>query len=312
MSKVHIRKKKKQHWLIKDLTKNYQLLLLILPAVAMTVLFNYVPMYGIQLAFKNYRTKDGIWGSEWVGFEHFKRFFDSYYFGTVIRNTLVISILTIIVGFVLPLIFALMLNEVKNTRFKKLVQTVTYAPHFISVTVLVGMLFAFLSPSSGIINVMIKMFGGEPIAFMQESEWFIPIYLISEQWQNLGWGAVVYIAVLSSVDAELHEAATIDGATRFQRIWYINLPCLKPTAIVMLIMSMGSVLGVGFEKAYLMQTPLNLSVSEVLSTYVYKIGIVSSQYEFSTAVGLFTSVVSLILLLIVNGIARKLGEESLW
>lgn len=312
MSKAHTREKRKRHWLIRDLTQHYQLLLLILPAIAMVILFNYVPMYGIQLAFKDYRVADGIWGSKWVGFKHFRRFFDSYYFTTVIRNTLVISILTIIVGFVFPLVFALMLNEVKNSRFKKLVQTVTYAPHFISVTVMVGMLFAFLSPTSGIINVIIQWFGGEPIAFMQEESWFVPVYLISEQWQNLGWGAIIYIAVLSSVDTELYEAAAIDGATRMQRIRHINLPCLKPTAMIMLIMSTGSVLGVGFEKVYLMQTPLNLSVSEVLSTYVYKIGLVNSQYEFSTAVGLFTSVINLVVLLIVNRISRKIGEESLW
>lgn len=312
MSKALTKKKKKRHWLIEDLTKHYQLLILLLPAFALVVVFNYVPMYGILLAFKDYRAVDGIWGSEWVGFEHFERFFSSYYFTTVIKNTLIISISTIIIGFILPIVFALMLNEIKYSPFKKFVQTVTYAPHFISVTVLVGMLFAFLSPTSGVVNTIIEAFGGDPIAFMQEPKWFLPVYLISEQWQNLGWGSIIYIAVLSSVDMELHEAATIDGASRLQRIWYINLPCIKPTAMIMLIMSTGSVLGVGFEKIYLMQTPLNLSVSEVISTYVYKIGLVNSQYEFSTAVGLFTSVISMIILLIVNAISKKVGEQSLW
>ncbi len=307
-----VRSRGKKRWILRDLRKNYQLLLMLLPALALVILFNYVPMYGIQLAFKNYRAVDGIWGSRWVGFEHFERFFSSYYFTTVIRNTLLISISTIIVGFIFPMIFALMLNEIKNTRFKKLVQTITYAPNFISITVMVGMLISFLSPTSGIVNVIIKAFDGEGIAFMQESKWFLPIYLISEQWQNLGWGTIIYLAVLSSVDMELYEAATIDGASRMQQIWYINLPCLKPTATIMLIMSAGSVLGVGFEKIYLMQTPLNLSISEVLSTYVYKRGIIDSQYDFSTAVGLFTSVISLIVLLIVNGISKKIGEESLW
>ncbi len=302
----------KKRWVLKDLRKHYQLLFMLLPALALIILFNYIPMYGIQLAFKNFRATDGIWGSEWVGFEHFERFFSSYYFTTVIRNTLLISISTIIVGFIFPVIFALMLNEVKHTRFKKLVQTVTYAPHFISITVMVGMLISFLSPTSGIINVIIKAFGGEGIAFMQEAKWFLPVYLISEQWQNLGWGTIIYLAVLSSVDMELYEAATIDGAGRLQKIWYINLPCLKPTATIMLIMSAGSVLGVGFEKIFLMQTPLNLSISEVLSTYIYKRGVIDSQYDFSTAVGLFTSVISLIVLLIVNAVSKKIGEESLW
>lgn len=303
---------RKKHWILTDLWSHRWLLLFLLPAVAMIVLFNYVPMYGIQLAFKEYWPKEGIWGSPWTGFDHFERFFSSYYFGTVMKNTLTVSICSILVGFPLPIIFALMLNEVKNSKFKRLVQTATYAPHFISVTVMVSMLFAFLSPSNGIINVILKACGVEPIAFMQEQKWFLPIYLISEQWQHLGWGAIIYISVLSGVDPQLHEAAIIDGATRMQRILYINLPHLKPTALIMLILSTGNVLSVAFEKIFLMQTPLNLSNSEVLSTYVYKMGLMDAQYEFSTAVGLFTSVVSLVVLLIVNSISRKVGEESLW
>ena len=297
----------------RDLRRNYQLYLLILPAFALIILLNYVPMYGVQLAFKDYNASVGIWGSEWVGFKHFERFLSSYFSGQLIWNTFRISALTLLFGFPIPIIFALMLNELRSQKYKRIVQTVTYAPHFISVTVMVGMLFAFLSQSGGIVNVVLeRVFGIKPIAFMSDPDWFLPVYIISEIWQHLGWNAIIYIAVLSGVDMQLHEAATIDGASRMQRIWYINLPCLKPTAIILLIMSTGSVLSVGFEKIYLMQNTLNMPVSDVLSTYVYRLGMIDAQYEFSTAVGLFSSVVNLVILLAVNFIARKTSEYAIW
>lgn len=294
------------------ITKNWELYLFLLPAVLVVGIFAYGPMYGAQIAFKDFSPRLGIWGSDWVGMTHFMRFFNSYYFWEIISNTLTISLYGLIVGFPLPIILALALNEVQNQKFKKFVQTVTYAPYFISVVVIGGMIISFLNPETGIINNIIEFFGGTPKAFLQEPGWFSSIYVWSGIWQGTGWGSVIYIATLTSVAPELHEAAIIDGATRMQRIRYINIPAIVPTMIILLILNTGNLLSVGHEKILLLQNGLNAETSEVISTYVYKAGLVNAEYSFSTAVGLFNSAINCIILVIVNAIASKIGETSLW
>ncbi len=292
--------------------KYWQYYILLLPALVYFIIFCYGPMYGIQIAFKDFNAKLGIWGSPWVGLEHFKRFFEGVYCWDLIKNTLLISLYSLIAGFPLPIILALCVNELRTGWLKKTVQTITYAPYFISTVVMCSMLLSFLNPSYGIINKFIGLFGYEPVAFINKDYMFRSIYVWSGVWQGTGWGSVIYFAALSGVDPSLLEAATLDGATRMQKIRYINFPVLVPTIVIMLILNCGNLLSVGYEKIYLLQTPLNTNVSEVISTYVYKVGLVNAQYSFSTAVGLFNSVVNLILLLLVNTIARKISDTSLW
>ncbi|MBU3812683.1 MAG: ABC transporter permease subunit, partial [Candidatus Niameybacter stercoravium] len=270
------------------------------------------PMYGVQLAFRDYNPIMGITGSPWVGFDHFTRFFNSYQFKQLIGNTLILSLYSLIVGFPIPIILALALNQVKNSKFKKLVQTVTYALHFISVVVLVGMLGIFFSVNGGLVNEVIKLFGGEPKLFMGEVKYFRHMYVWSGIWQSMGWSAVIYLAALSGVSPELHEAATVDGATKLQRIWNIDLPTILPTIVTLLILNCGSVMSMGFEKAFLMQNPLNMENSEIIATYVYKMGLINAEYGFSTAVGLFNSVINCILLVTVNKVSKKIGQDGLW
>lgn len=296
----------------RKLKKSWQLYILLLPALVGLILFSYVPMYGIQLAFKDYSPLQGIMGSPWVGFDNFTRFFKSSQFTTLLVNTLVISFYSLVVGFPIPIILALGLNHVASMKFKKTVQTVTYAPYFISTVVLVGMLNIFLSTNGGLINQLIHLFGKDPILFMGQSRYWRHIYVWSGVWQSMGWNAVIYIAALAGVSSELHEAAIIDGATKFQRVRYIDLPTILPTIVITLILSCSSLMGVGFEKAYLMQNPLNLGVSEVISTYIYKVGLVNAEYGFSTAVGLFNSLVNCVVLLVVNQVARRVSQTSLW
>ena len=306
------RKKTFRQKFVKIVRDYWQYYILLLPALAYFVIFCYGPMYGAQIAFSNFIANKGIWGSPWVGFDHFIRFFNGPYFWDLIRNTLVISVYSLIAGFPFPIILALSLNELKNGAFKKTVQTITYAPYFISTVVMCGMIIAFLNPSTGIINKFITTLGGEAIPFLSKENMFPSIYVWSGVWQGTGWGSVVYIAALSGVSPELLEAATLDGASRMQKIWYVNIPAIFPTMVIMLILNCGNLLSVGYEKIYLLQNPLNTATSEVISTYVYKTGLISAQYSFSTAVGLFNSFVNLILLVLVNGIARKLNETSLW
>lgn len=298
-----------------NLTRRWQLLVLILPALIWYIVFCYTPMYGVIIAFKNYSFRKGMLGSAWAanhGFEHFIRFFNSYYFWTILRNTVVISLYNLLLGFPLPIILALCLNEVKNGWFKNMVQTATYAPYFISTVVMCGMLVSFLSPTTGIVNQLIKKYGGEAIPFLSIPSYFPSIYVISNVWQSAGWGSIIYLATLSNVDEQLHEAAIIDGATRFQRMMHISLPYIVPTMVILLILNSGTILSVGYEKIYLLQNTLNEDTSEVISTYVYKAGLVNAQYSFSTAVGLFNSVTNLIVLVAVNTIARRTSENSLW
>lgn len=295
---------------LKQLRKQWQLYILLAPALIYFLVFKYYPMYGVQIAFKNFVATKGIWGSEWIGFDHFIRFFKSYYFWDLIWNTLSINLYALAL-FPIPIIVALSLNELREGKFKKIAQTITYAPHFISVVVFVGMVIAFLDPSTGIVNQFLKLFGFEPIHFMTSPAWFKSIFVFSGEWQNLGWGAIIYLAALAGIDPQLHEAAKVDGASRLQRIIHINIPGILPTIIILLILNMGNFMSIGFEKILLMQNPLNLESSQVIQTYVYDIGILTGQFSYSTAVGLFNSVVNLIILLIFNRLARKTGT-SLW
>jgi len=297
---------------LKVLSQNWEIYLLVLPTIIYFIIFHYMPMYGAQIAFKNFIPVKGIHGSEWVGFRHFIRFFESPYFAEVISNTLALSIYSIVVGFPLPIILALLLNYQKNLMFKKLVQTVSYAPHFLSIVVVVGMIKIFTSPMNGIINNFIVALGGEAKHFMAEPTYFRHIYVWSGIWQDIGWSSIIYIGALSAISIELHEAAIVDGATIWQRIWHIDIPGIAQTIIILLILRTGSVLSIGFEKVYLMQNDLNTTVSEVISTYTYKMGLVRSQYSFSTAVGLFNSIINFIFLVTVNTIARKFSETSLF
>ncbi|MYL40809.1 ABC transporter permease [Virgibacillus salexigens] len=296
----------------RKILQNWQLYIFVLPAFLYFIIFHYVPMYGVQIAFKDFIPTLGIWGSEWVGLEHFTRFFESYYFWDLIKNTLGISIYELIVGFPLPIILALALNEAKDGLYKRTVQTVTYAPHFISVVVMAGMVIAFLSPATGIINHGMQLLGLEPVAFLSEPEWFKTVYVFSGVWQSTGWGTIIYLAALSGVDPQHHEAAIVDGASRLQRIWHINIPAIVPTMIILLIMNMGNIMAMGFEKILLLQNPLNLESSNVIATFVYQAGLLDAQYSFAAAVGLFNAVINAILLVTVNHIARKTSETSLW
>ncbi len=302
------RKKPRINW--RKVKINWQLYLLLAPALVYFAVFKYYPMYGLQIAFKHFRAVDGIWGSRWIGLEHFDRFFNSYYFWDLIKNTLFINLYSLAL-FPISIIVALSLNELRDGKFKKIAQTITYAPHFISTVVLVGMIIAFLDPATGIVNNLLGRIGVGPIPFMTRPELFESVYVWSNEWQNLGWGAIIYLAALAGVDPQLHEAAKVDGATRLQRIWHINIPSIFPTIVIMLVLRMGSMMSVGFEKILLMQNPLNLSSSQVISTYVYDSGLLHGQYDYATAIGLFNSLINLIMLVIANRIARRTGM-SLW
>ncbi len=296
----------------KDIKKNWILYVMILPVVAYYLIFEYGPMYGIQLAFKDYQIKKGIFGSPWVGLEHFKRFINGYNFWTLIKNTVGISLNSLLVGFPIPIIFALMLNYLRNRYLKKTIQMVSYAPHFISTVVMCGMISIFLKEDTGIFNVIRGMLGLESVAFMAKAEWFKSIYVWSGVWKGMGWNSIIYISALAGVDYQLHEAAIVDGATKIQRIIHVDLPSIKPTIIMLFIMQMGSVMNVGFEKVFLLQNALNLSSSEVISTYVYKMGLINSDYGYSTAIGLFKSVINMVLILSANRLSRWIADESLF
>ncbi len=302
---------KKRKGLSKTVKKNWDLYLLILPCLLYFFLFNYWPMYGFQLAFKDFNAVKGIWGSTWVGFVHFKRFFDSANALRIILNTLSIGLYSLLVSFPIAILFAVMINEVRHKFFKKFTQTLAFFPHFISIVVLVGIMLSFLSPSTGIINNIIKAVGIKPVFFMGEPKWFKTLYVFLEVWQNTGWRSIVFIAALSSIDIELYEAAYVEGITRIKKILYIDIPSILPTIIILFILYSGRIMNVGFEKVYLMQNDLNLSVSEVINTYIYRMGISGAQYDFATAVGLFNSVINCALLLSVNAVSKKISNIGL-
>lgn len=296
------------------LRRNWQLYAMLVPVMAYFFIFCYGPLYGLLLAFKNYKVLRGILGSPWVKpwFEHFERFFTSPYCERVITNTIVISFQSLLLGFPIPIFLALCINEVRNQKYRKIVQNITYAPHFLSIIVLVGLLKSFTNSDYGIVNLLIRAFGGEGSNWLQKADLFRPLYIGSNVWQNAGWDSIIYIAALAGIDPQLHESAMMDGANRWQRIWHINFPGILPTIIILLILNSGYIMSVGFEKVFLMQNDLNLSMSDVISTYSYRIGIESAQYELATSIGLFNSVVNCILLVGVNWIAGRFGETSLW
>lgn len=308
----YITQKSRKKQILLGLKSSWRLYVLLLPALAFVFIFQYIPLYGVQIAFRDYVITKGFWGSNWVGLKHFIYFLESPQFPLLMRNTLLISIYSLLWGFPIPIILALLLNEVKVPWFKKLIQNLTYAPYFISTVVIVSMLFNFFSPVNGIVNVFLNSLGIESIDFMGKNEYFRSLYIGSGIWQSTGWSSIIYLGALSGVDPELHEAAQIDGANRLQRIWHINLPGILPTIIMLLILSLGGILGVGFEKIYLMQNALNLEISEVISTYVYKVGIQGAKFSYTTAIGLFNSVINFILLLIVNTISKKATDISLF
>lgn len=295
----------------KQIRKHWQLYLLLILPLMYLVTFKYVPMMGSQIAFRNYNFKDGVWGSPWIGLDHFSKFFKSPQFFRVLANTLGLSLYNIFASVLPPIALAIALTYVRNKRWGKTVQMVTYMPYFISTVLVVGILTQMLS-LSGPVNNMINSAGGEKVHFMGAPGLFKTMYVLSGLWQSTGYNAVIYISALAAVDQEIHEAARVDGASIWQRICHIDIPSITPTAIILLIMACGRVLSVGYEKVLLMQNDLNMAASDIISTYVYRIGLQSMQYSYSTAIGLFQSVVSLILLITVNQIAKKASDTSLW
>jgi len=296
----------------KSFKRHWQLYLLVIPPVLYFVLFKYIPIANAVLAFKDYNVMLGIWGSPWAGLKHFKLFFENPVFWTLIQNTLLISLYHLLIAFPIPIVLALCLNEVRVGFFKKTVQLVTYAPYFISTVVMVSIIILFLSPRLGIVGDLMAAFGMERKDILGDPSLFRSVYVWSDVWQNAGYSAIIYLAALAGVDPSLYEAAKVDGASRWRKMLHIDVPGLLPTATIILILNAGTIMAVGFEKIYLLQNPLNLSVSEIIATYVYKIGLLNANYSFATAVGLFNSVVNLLLLLLVNAVARRVSSNSLW
>jgi putative aldouronate transport system permease protein len=290
----------------------WQLYLFILPVVLYFVILHYIPMYGIVIAFKRYSVSRGILESPWVGFLYFEKFFGSAMFGQLMWNSIYLSFYQLLAFFPFPLALALMLNYTNSARFKGFAQTVTYAPHFISIVVLAGMMFLFGSPTTGLVNVLLDRLGAERVNFMGSNAWFPHIFVGSQVWQNTGYQAIIFLAALTAVDVSLYEAATIDGATKMQKILYIDLPAIMPTTVTLLLLQVGRMLNVDTQKVLLMQTALNLDASEIFGTYVYKVGLIGGQFSYSTAINLFQNVVNLALLVSVNAMSRRLTSESLW
>lgn len=300
------RKKRIKHW---------QLYLFLVIPIVLVFIFNYIPMAGIQLAFKKYNMNLGIMGSPWIGFDNFKKFFRNYQFWRLLKNTLTLSLYGMLAGFPIPIMLALLLNSMNNLKYKKFIQTVTYMPHFISTVVMVGLIIQVFNPRIGLYGIIYsEVTGNNAPDILGSASAFPHIYVLSGVWQSMGWNSIIYMAALAGVDAELHEAAQMDGASKFQRILHIDLPSILPTAIMLLILNAGSIMNIGFEKAFLMQNNLNLRSSEVISTYVYKMGLESAtgDYGYATAIGLFNSVINLILIVSVNAVSKKVTEQSLW
>lgn len=303
---------KKKESIISHILHNKLLYLLISPGLIYLIIFNYIPMYGVIISFQDFDLIKGIWGSKWVGFQHFHTLFTSPEFFDVFVNSVAISLLRIFWGFPAPIILALMLNEVTNMPFKRITQSVVYLPHFVSWVVISGIVFEFLSPSGGVVNEVIKLFGGQSISFLQEPKYFRSIIVISDIWKEIGWGSIIYLAAMVSVPSELYEAGIIDGASRIKRIWHITLPGISSTIVVILILRMGSILKNGFEQIFLLYNPMVYNVADVFETYTYRVGLISGKFALSSAVGLFQSFVGMILILVVNKLAKKYGDGGLW
>lgn len=295
----------------KDFIKYKGVYLMVMPVLLFYIIFCYKPMYGLIIAFKDFSPGAGILGSEWVGFQHFKDFFESFYFGRLLKNTLTISLTSIIFGFPAPIIFALLLNEIKNQKFKRFTQTISYMPHFISMVVVCGMITMFTS-DKGIVTYILSLFGFDRISMLTKPEYFVPIYVISGIWQNLGWDTIIYLSALSGVDQELYEAAKLDGANRWQQMLHVTLPGISTTIIIMLLLRVGSIMNVGYEKIILLYNPGIYETADVISSYVYRKGLIDYQWSFSAAVGVFNSVINFAIVMIFNKISKRTTETSLW
>lgn len=295
----------------KDWKRNRSLYLLVLPVILFYVLFHYKPMYGAIIAFQDFNPRLGVSGSDWVGFDQFIRFFTSPYFGRLVKNTLLLSVYGIIFGFPAPIILALLLNELKAMRFKKTVQTITYLPHFISLVVVTGIIKDF-TQSTGLINDIIVMFGGVRTSLIQNPALYRTIYIVSDIWQGIGWGSIIYLSALSGVDQQLYEAASIDGAGRWKQLIHVTLPGITPTIVIMLIMRMGQLLGTGYEKTILLYNEATYETADVIASYIYRVGILERNWSYSTAIGLFNSVINLALLIVTNKFSKRVSETSLW
>lgn len=297
---------------LQKIGRNYELYLFMLPALFVIFCFSYIPMYGVQMAFRDFVPSLGILGSKWIGFEHFERFFNSFQVKSLFQNTLLLSLYSIVAGFPFPILIALVLNQLTRKHYRNTVQTVIYMPHFISLVVMIGMITLFLSPTTGLYGIFAKMMDKTPVNLMGMPQAFRHIYVWSDIWQHAGWDSIIYVAAISAVDPSLYEAATIDGAGKFQKMIYVDIPTILPTIVTLLILRVGNVMTIGFEKALLMQNSMNTQTSEIISTYVYKVGIQNLQYGYSAAVGLFNNLLNFILLIVVNRISRNLAQTSLW
>ncbi|WP_171056022.1 ABC transporter permease [Paenibacillus sinopodophylli] len=311
-SSVVTREVKLTKWRSSKLLKYWDLYLMLLPAVILILLFKYVPMYGVIIAFKDYNFMAGVWRSDWVGLQYFRELFTFDEFPRVVRNTVIISLMKLLVGFPIPIILALLLNELKLVKLKRMVQTITYLPHFISWVIIGGLAIDMLSPSSGIINRIIEMLGFQPIFFMSDEGLFRWILVGSDVWKEAGWGAIIYLAALLGINEELYQAATVDGANRFRQIWHISLPGLKSTIIIILLLRIGYILDAGFEQVLVMYNPTVYDVADIIDTYVFRVGLGSMQFGLTTAAGLFKSVIGCVLLILANVFARKMGEEGIF
>lgn len=306
MDKLSLKYRMKRDW-----KKNRSLYLLILPVVIFYILFHYKPMYGAIIALKDYTPRLGVWASPWVGLEHFSRFFNSVYFGRLIRNTILLSFYNLIFGFPAPIILALLLNEVRNKKFKSLAQTVTYLPHFISLIVVTGMLTNF-AMTTGLFNDIIVMFGGERSALLQDPKLYRGIYVASSIWQEIGWGSIIYLSALAGVDSQLYEAAQIDGAGKWKQMIHVTMPAIAPTIIIMLILKIGGLMNMGYEKTILLYNPSTYETADIISSYVYRVGLLEQDWSYSTAIGLFNSVINFGLLIFANKMSKRYSETSLW
>ena len=295
-----------------EVKRHWQLYLMLVLPITYLIIFAYLPMGGAIIAFKDYSIRGGIWGSDWVGLKHFRNFFTTPDFRNLMRNTLALSLYSLIISFPMPILLALAINEMRGRHYKKVVQMVTYLPYFISTVVLVGIMQNILSVRTGLVNNVITLFGGTAVDFMGKPELFRSLYVWSGVWQGMGYSAVIYIAALASVDTSQVEAAIIDGAGRFARVWNVDIPAIMPTIVIQLILAVGSIMSLGFEKVYLMQNPVNMQYSEIISTFVYKRGLINFQYSYATAVGLFNSVCNLVLIVLANMFSKKVNETSLW
>lgn len=305
-------KRRRRHETLKLMRRNKALYVFLIPSFLFILLFRYWPMYGVQIAFRNFTFQGGITGSQWVGMKWFNYFFKSPLFAQLLRNTLTLSLYSLLASFPIPILLALMIHNTPGSGYRRIIQTVTYLPHFISTVVLVGMLSCFFSVNSGFVNTLIESLGGTRQQFMGMPSAFRHMYVWSGVWQNMGWDSIIYMAALTSVSPELHEAAMIDGASKVKRIWHIDLPSIVPTMVILLIMRAGSIMSVGFEKVYLMQNSLNNPVSEIISTYTYKQGMLNMKYSYSAAIGLFNNVINFVFLTVVNSVSKRISGTSLW